>query len=326
MSETTENNYDGDELLALATWMYYDDEMTHQEIADELSLSRVAVTRLLQRARQEGIVQFHITRPRPLQHELARQLMRQFDLKQAIVVKSGKTGDETGERIGRAGARHLQDVVFPHCRIGVGWSQTVSKMASYLEPRTDVESVTVNELAGSMLGLRNPYSISSDIADSFNGTLEVLPVPALVQSRSTRDALMGEARIAEVLGNGARCDIAFMGLGDVSENSTMLKTKFMAEEQMESLRQEGAVGELLLRYYTLAGEHLPTALDEQIITLEWEAIKKIPYKVVLVSGPEKVCPILGALRGQLIDCLISDTETVQEVLRLHEQQQEAAAP
>lgn len=325
MNETSYNRYNSDDLLALAAWMYYEDEMTHQEIADELSLSRVAVTRLLQRARQEGIVQFHITRPRPLQHELARQLMRQFDLKQAIVVKGGEMAEETLERIGRAGARHLQEVVFPNCRIGVAWSRTVSRMASYLEPRTDVEGVTVNELAGSMLGLRNPYSVSSDIAESFNAALEVLPVPALVHSKDVRNALMADPRIAGVLANGARCDMAFLGLGDVCENCTMMRTGFMTETQIEALRLENAVGELLLRYYTLEGQHLPTELDEQIITLEWEAIKGIPYKVVLVSGPEKVCPILGALRGGLVDCLIADTETVQEVLRLHEQHQEPAA-
>ena len=304
----------GDDLLVLATWMYYKDQMTHQEIADELSLSRVAVTRLLQRARREGIVEFRITRPRPRQHELARQLMTTFGLENATVVASGATREETLEALGRAAAHHLEEVVFPHCRIGVGWSQTVSRMASYLTPPLEPIPVTVNELAGSMLGHHNPYSVSSDLVTTFDGVLESLPVPALVQSSTTRDVLLQEETIASALQNAVQCDVAFVGLGDVGAHCTMLQTGFMTHEQMETVREQGAIGEILLRYYSLEGEHVPTALDDRIITLEWDALRRLPYIVGMATGEEKVCTILGALRGRLIQALIADAETVQMVL------------
>ena len=77
-----------EELMVVAASMYYDDELTHEQIAEKLHMSRVAVTRLLQRARREGIVQVKITKRLPLQYELERSLKSTFGLKDVIVVKA----------------------------------------------------------------------------------------------------------------------------------------------------------------------------------------------------------------------------------------------
>ena len=47
-------------LLTRVAWLYYVEQLNQQEIADRLRLSRVKVTRLLQRARDEHIVEVRI--------------------------------------------------------------------------------------------------------------------------------------------------------------------------------------------------------------------------------------------------------------------------
>ena len=47
-------------LLTKVAWYYYKDQLTQQEIASLLHISRNKVVRLLDKARSEGIVTFHV--------------------------------------------------------------------------------------------------------------------------------------------------------------------------------------------------------------------------------------------------------------------------
>lgn len=300
--------------MVAAAWMYYQDGMTQQEVAEKLSLSRVTVTRLLQRARQEGVVQVRITRPLPESYDLAQALEQAFALKKVILVKSAMTFEETLEAIAQAGAEHLRELLCRDCRLGFGWSTTVSRMAAYLTRPERPAQVKVNELAGSMLGMENPYSISGRVAEIVGGNLVTLPVPVLVNSPAAYQALLQEPSIRVALAEAAEVDVAFVGMGNVGPDCTLLKTGHLTPGQIEDLRQRGAVGDILLRFYDMNGEHVPHPLETQTISLRIEQIRRIPYVASLAAGATKVDTILGALRGRLIHCLVSDTDTARSVL------------
>ena len=310
-----------DELMVLAAWMYGDDGLTHQEIATKLHLSRVAVTRLLQRARREGILQIKITKPLPLQYELERRLQKTFALKNAIVVKTRGSLDETLDEIGRAGAEHLNQVIFIKCRLGVGWSRTVSRMAPYLEKPENPVNCVVNELAGSVLDPEHPYSISWLIAQVLEAKVEALPAPVVVNSAEARQALLNEPAIKTAMDHASQCDIAFVGLGDLEPDCTLVRTGFMTSAQRTELQAQGAVGDILMRFFDISGRHVPSPLDPRVISLTRPDIERIPYVVALGAGPTKIDAIAGALRGHLCHCIILDTATAEQVLERAERRQ-----
>ncbi len=300
--------------MVAAAWMYYDDGLTHEQIAKKLHLSRVAVTRLLQRARREGILQIKITKPLPLQYELERRLQNAFDLSAAVVVKARASLDETLDAVGRAGAEHLKQVIFPNCRLGVGWSRTVSRMAPHLEKPATPISCVVNELAGSVLDPEHPYSISWLIAQVLEARVEALPAPVVMTSSEARQALLNEPGISTAMEHAKQCDIAFVGLGDLEPDCTLVRTGFMTVEQRAELQAKGAVGDMLMRFFDVSGRHVPSPLDPRVISLSRAEIERIPYVVTLVAGPTKVNAIVGALRGRLCHCIILDTATAEQVL------------
>ena len=304
-----------DDLLVIAAWMYYEDGLTHRQIAEELSMSRVTVTRLLQKARREGIVQVKITRPLPSHYELSQRLIKTFGIKRAIIVKNAYSHEETLDRIGRTAAEHLKELLCGECSLGFAWSTTVRYMAPYLGKPDKPVHVTIHELAGSMLGQDTPYSISSKVAETLGAALKSLPVPVIVNNPATYQALMKEKSIKEALDQAAKCDTAFVGLGDVGDQCTMVKTGYLTPQQMEDLRRQGAVGDVLLRYYDINGQHVYNPLEPHIISLNWEQLNRIPYMVALASGPSKIQAIQGALRGGWVSCLVSDEDTVQQVLQ-----------
>ncbi|MBN1318574.1 MAG: sugar-binding transcriptional regulator [Anaerolineales bacterium] len=307
------SKYSTEEQIVLAAWMYYSDGLTQAQIATKLGISRISVTRLLKKARNEGIVQIRITKPRPTQFNLERSLEETFGLERAIVVRTAATDEETLDAVGRAGAEHMLHLLSTGCRLGIGWSRTVSRIAPFLhKPQHDL-GCTVNELAGSLLGLENPYSISGRIAQILEVPVETLPVPAIVQNPTTRTALLQEDEIRSVLENARKCDAAFVGLGEISSENTMVRTGYMTREQMDELRRKGAVGEVLLRYFDSNGDNVPNPLEDRIISLDWESIRRIPYIVIMALGPGKVDALVGALNG-LFHCLITDTFTATILL------------
>ena len=49
-------------LMAKAAWYYYFEGMTQQQISDRIGISRIRVIRLLEQARQTGMIQFSLRR------------------------------------------------------------------------------------------------------------------------------------------------------------------------------------------------------------------------------------------------------------------------
>ncbi len=307
-------NSDLSELMVVAASMYYNDDLTHEQIAKRLHLSRVAVTRLLQRARREGIVQIKLTKPLPLQFELEKRLQETFGLKDAVVVLTQNSPASTLDAIGQAGAEHLMHSVTADCRLGVGWSTTVSRMAPYLEKTQSRARVVVTELAGSVMGVENPYSISGQIALALDAPIEPLPVPVVVQNEQARDAILKEPAIAAALEHARHCDVAFVGLGDVCDECTLVRAGFMTSDQMAALRARGAVGDILMRFYDASGSLITSPLEQQVISLAMDDIRRIPYVVAMAAGPTKYGAMLGVMRGRLCHCVITDTETAVQLL------------
>ena len=73
------NGHEELELMSRAARLYYQDDLTQQEVAAQLGVSRPAVSRLLSQARRQGIVQIRIVDPCEKNHDLGVQLQVSTD-------------------------------------------------------------------------------------------------------------------------------------------------------------------------------------------------------------------------------------------------------
>ncbi|MBO9337796.1 MAG: sugar-binding transcriptional regulator [Chloroflexus sp.] len=314
---TTETNSDG--LMVVIAWLYYLEDLTHDQIARRLGIPRIKVTRLLQKARREGIVEFRITRPLPQEFELQQRLLVATSLKEAFIVQSRRSFEETLEAVGKAAADHLHQHLRNDLRIGMGWSTTVSRMAPYIHTPKRRYTVTVCDLAGTMVGQSNPYSISWLVAQRLNATLKTLSAPVLVASEETRQTLLQEPSLRQALEEVRRVDIAYVGLGHVGPDTTLVRVGLLSPHDIQQLQERGVVGEMLMRYYDKNGQHVPCPWESRIISLEWQSIRQIPHVVVIAAGDHKVEAITAAIRGRLCHTLITDTDTALKVIECFQQ-------
>ena len=100
-------------LITKVARLYYDQELTQPEIAAQLDLSQATVSRLLKRAREEGIVRVTVNVPYGAYPLLEEQLQNRYELKEAVVVDSVEEGEQLLRDIGSAAAYYLETTLRP---------------------------------------------------------------------------------------------------------------------------------------------------------------------------------------------------------------------
>lgn len=303
-----------DELMVIAAWLYYEERLTHEQIAEQLHMSRVSVTRLLQRARTEGIIQFNITRPLPEQYKLETRLKEKFNLQSASIARTMSKPEDTIKEVSKNAAATLKNLLFPGCRLGLAFSSTLRYMVDYLDGESTPDQMIVQEMTGTYLAPNAPYGISWRIAEKLKANIISLPVPVVVQNAEIRNAMYQEPAIKEALQGIDMVDLAVVGIGNVEDDSTLVRTGHFTSDFMREIRQKGAVGDILLHFYNHNGEYVDCGILNRMVILTWEQVQRIPHIIGVATGAKKVEPIIGALNSGVVHHLVTDTETAIAVL------------
>src|SRR5580698_4842370 len=117
------------------------------DIADRLGISRFRVARLLDSAREAGMVRIEIGLPGgSLDAGLSAELCGAFGLKHAFVFNF--PDDEQAllrQRLGEAAGQVLMDLIMPGDVLGMSWSRTLSELVSAL---TQIPPCPIVQLTG----------------------------------------------------------------------------------------------------------------------------------------------------------------------------------
>jgi len=232
----------------------------------------------------------------------------------AIITDTGQFAySNTSPDTLRIGAELLERLITPGCRIGVAWSATVSAILPYVR-KTSVKPGRINELAGTYLTTGIPYVVSWPLGEKLGVSVESIPMPVLVRNGRVKEMMIQEPAISSALESAAKVDLAFVGLGNISRNSSIMRTGYIGEEHLEEFASKGAVGDILMRYYDASGRYIPMSFEDKTVSLEWEKITKLPFVVAMAFGPDKLEAIAGALAGGIIHGLVTDCRTAEILL------------
>ena len=169
-------NYE-ESLMVKAAWYYYFENMTQQAIADRLSISRMRVIKLLDAARQTGVIQFRLRSDGVGMVEQSRGLIEKYHLKDVFLIpETDRDESHPNESIARAGAMYIADRLGDNACINVGYGDTLSRTLNHLA--TMVQSpVTCISLTG---GVSN--YLPNARSNIFNARLYLMPAPLLASS------------------------------------------------------------------------------------------------------------------------------------------------
>ncbi len=298
--------------------LYYEENKTQEEIAAAFGVSRSSVSRGLKLAHSIGAVQIRVVDPFSDYSDLAQAVKAQFNLDKVIIAPVKDGSYETRKReIGHAAAAYLETVVTDGLTIGTTWGTTVAAMAEALQARKNVQVRVVQLLGagGHVVAPTHINEVARRIAQAFRGQWFLLAAPAVVENASIRQALEREELVSTVLEMARRADVALIGVGTTDHHfSGAVTLGYISEDEMLAMEELGAVGEICYRFFDASGTPCSSGLDDRVIGLSLEELRRIPMKIGLAGGDNKVEALWGALRGGYINVLITDELTARNLL------------
>ena len=310
------------ELLAEVAEMYYVQDLSQAAIANKLFFSRSKVSRLLTEARETGLIEINIRHPFQRASELESILLEKYHLKQVIILKSGNLSvGRMLKTLGRLGAKYLSDNLTDGDILGISWGTAVFEVAQALQPKNLTDFYVV-QVIGS-IGFGDPAidgpEVARNFAENFSGKYFTLNAPVIVKDKATRDALIKEQNIHKVIKKSIQADYILAGIASsYPGRSGLVRAGYLREDELNSINElTGAVGDICACLFNGDGEYKDIKFNDRVIGLSLDEIKSIPAEVIgIAGGQEKAEAILGALKGKLINTLITDDKAVEKILKI----------
>ena len=302
------------EQLVRASRLYYELGETQNAIAERLGVNRPQVSRLLKRARAEGIVEIRIIDRSTAESPAADALRRSYGLDAVHLAPTIAGPDDLTRRmVGRLAAEVLRGALRTGATVGVGDGASIAATAAALEDTATPVALTVVPLCGGYWSTgpeREPYR---RIADALGAQARGLMAPGLVDDAATKRALIAHVGVRSIVELWDRLDVAVFGIGGPAWSASRV-----GEQVERQLEEADAVGEVLVAPFDLDGRFVCPTLRERVIAFDARRLARIPVAIGVASGESKVRPILGALRAGTVRQLVTDVATAEAVVVLDE--------
>jgi DNA-binding transcriptional regulator LsrR (DeoR family) len=296
-------------------WMYYVEGLTQNEIADRLGIGRVTVVRNINEANKQREVKIWITGEVAECMELETRLKQKFNLQDAVVVPEPANPENTRKVIGRAAGMFVSGELRPNMCVGVGWGATLYESLATLEAREMVGMEVVSLLGGIVEVHRfNPAEFAWQFANTVGADCYLLTAPAILDSVETKNALIERCGLDQVLNRVDHMDMALVSVGTMSARSTAFRFALLTEEERTGLIEAGAVGDLCFNFYNAKGELVDHPINTRVMSMHVNKIKRVPKRVMISGGNDKVEALRGGLRLVDATVLITNEETAKRLL------------
>ncbi|MEN6523232.1 MAG: sugar-binding transcriptional regulator [Anaerolineaceae bacterium] len=304
-------------LITRAAWLYYIQGMTQTEVAEELNVSRIKVTRLIARAKSYGIVDIRIHQPSGMFVDLEEELISRYNLRDASVILDIPNGEPIRRLLAKATAEWLTSHLRPELVVGISMGRTLACLPDVIESNqpTGTTFIEVMGASDSVNSGFNSYSVISRIAQLYGGQSHLLDVPTFVSNQSIRDLLMSEEHIAERFEIARHCDILITSVGTVDDDALLHQIGYLPDDILHQLQNDHAVGDLLGHFIDERGRPVSSPLDGRLMAIQLDDLKHIPYSVLVSGGESKINAMKAALLGNYINVLITDVISAKELLK-----------
>lgn len=308
------------DLAKLAT-LYYIDGCTQAELSKTFGISRATVGRLLRKAQEEGIVEIRVRPHATVSSDLERQLIERFGIRRALIAIDHKDVDKQRELLAGLVASELDRILIDGSIVAVGMGRNLSSVSEHAMSTTRRQCVFVSAIGGSYRGgqTMNADHIARRLATRFGGESESLYAPALVNDPMVRQALLENETVRYTLDKARRADIVLIGIGDVSEESNMVRMGWFTVEEITEAKRNGTVGDMMgYDFIDIYGQPAMTPIQGRVVGLNRQDLQRIPNVIAVAAESSKVNGILGALRTGTIKTLATTASNASAVLQLDE--------
>jgi DNA-binding transcriptional regulator LsrR (DeoR family) len=306
-------------LITRIAQMYYLDAMKQSDISEKLHIPQARISRLLKRAIDENIVRISITPPPGVFADLEASIRDRFGIEEVIVAESVSDHEESIlAAIGDAAAHFLESTIADNEVIGISsWSSSLLRMVDAITPIKRAQASKVVQTFG---GMGSPTMQSHAqhlvmrLAQLTNAKPQFLPAPGVAGSPESKRILLDDPFVEETLHCFAKVTLALVGIGSMTPSKMLVNSgNAFTRKELDELAEQGAVGDMGLRFFDAEGAPVITPLNERVISMTLDEIKAVKRVVAVAGGLRKVSAIRAAMVGGYVDVLITDHLTAERL-------------
>ncbi len=301
---------------------YYFDNLTQEQIAHRLGLSRPKISRLLAEARDKGVVKVFISDLEDNMTDLEDRLLSLFDLRKVKVVSVPPNDLPLAFQMTcKEGAKYFADLLTEGDHIGVGWGGTLYEISKNLQ-HLAIKNCSIVQLFGNLdTGEADDYAndIVSQLALKLDSkSSHIIPCPVIVGNQIIVDILMHDEKIRQSINLAKNCNKMLINIGLPTRENCLYKGKYIDDADLAMLNSRNAVGCIGCRFYDENGEICDEDLNSRTIGVSIEDIKNADSVITCVVGLHKARALFAALKAGFLDIIIVDSITAMEVIKLAE--------
>lgn len=314
------------EMAAKVSILYYEKNKSQNEIAKELGISRSYVSQLITYAKEIGLVTISIN----IDEYNLRIIKKEIDFKckfpnlKQVYIMSSETDEFTQDNIGKFAAPYVTDLINQSEVVGINLGISVEKTIGELESERFFNSnnkKVVQIMGGfsnsNVISGAHPNELVNKLGEVLNCESYFLNCPAFVEQTTLRRDLLNEKTIKNVVDMWDEIDLTIMGIGIMDKRSKLYN--LFNGNMLKEIKDNDVSCELNINFFKKNGDYVPL-MDDNKISISYEILKKIKKKVVICYGAHKSEAILSALKGNMIDVLITDSITINAIEKYMEEE------
>ncbi|MCJ7519827.1 MAG: sugar-binding transcriptional regulator [Anaerolineaceae bacterium] len=309
------------QLLADIATFYYKEKKTQSQIARAFGYSRSAISRLLDEAEQEGIIEITINYPLLRDPVLERRLKDKYHLEAAFVINAGQADyARTLQMVGRLGALYLEQNLRDGMVIGIGWGTSLYDLVNSLPylPLSKVRVVQVIGASGSKSDARiDGPDLAAFLASKLNADHLFLHSPLLLDSHEACNSMKSQKQIRDTLNLANQSDFVLLGVGTIDVDpkySSIFRSGFLNEEEVLQVKDKGGVGNICGVIIDEKGRVMDIDLNHRVMAVDLHTLRSNGRKMVgIAAGSRKSKAIEAVLIGGWLDVLITDQSAVKSI-------------
>src|SRR5580704_13995811 len=307
-------------LAARVARQFYLEGVSKVDIADRLGISRFRVARLLDSARETGMVRIEIGLPGGnLDAGLSAELCSATGLKHAFVFNFPDDDEPALRlRLGEAAGQALMDLITPGDVLGMSWSRTLSGLAAAL---TQIPPCPIVQLTGAVPPPdgRDLLDLDRGVARIGGGPAHVFYAPMILDDAQMATAIRRQADIAQAFALVPSVTMAVVAIGAWGPGLSTIYDAITPAER-DALAELGVCAELAGVFRDQAGRPLATPLDSRMIVTPVAVLERIPFVLSVAFGSAKTPAVFAAIRGEMVHGLVTHASLARALLRLAEGQ------
>lgn len=305
-------------LLATVARRFYVQGRSKLEIAGEFRVSRFKVARMLDTARDSGLVRVEFDLPAPVDLALSDDIRAAYRLDRALVLERAperEPREVVRAKIGALAARLLEEITARTDVIGLSWARSVNAMTEAIRslPRCPVVQLCGVQAGVDMRG-RSVETVSR-VTTVSGGDAYPIFGPLVLPDRRTAETLRRQPGIAETFSQFRNLTKAVVSIGAWTAGESTVYDA-LDEGERAAIGARGATAEVAARLFDAEGNSLSTGLTHHVLAISHEELMAVPEVIALGYGRARAAAIDAVLRSGMVSTLITDAAAAVPLLAL----------